>query len=833
MSARLASSGRPNKHANPKKTADGQTKELKSMPKKSLGQFRANRFNPFGLLIFALVMGIAGYLIFFSEAKNPPPTVYLTPDTATIGPNGTLTVQVREDSGTTAVNAVQANFSYPTSLLTCTGSTATPGDISLSGTAFTTTAQTDCGGGQVKIGLGAAAGGATLTGDQLVATVTFHAATTGGNVAMAFTSGTALVSSSTNADILGSLSVTTGGSYIVDVSPPSVSLTAPANGATPAFGNNITISASASDAQTSVSKVEIYTDGALKTTLTTSPYNYTWTGASLGSHTISAKAYDAANNTATSSTITINVTDQTAPTVNLTAPANGAFVKGTTVAVTATATDNVSVAGVQFKLDGANLQAEDTTSPYSITWDTTTATTGSHTLTATARDGAGNTSVSTITLTVDNSPPTASLTSPTNGSFVKGTINVNASASDTTGVTSVQFKLDGANLGAADTAAPYTTTWNTTTATNGSSHTLTAVASDAAGNTTTATTVTVTVDNAAPTAAVTAPAANSFIGGTAVSVSGTATDNIGVTSVQFKLDGVNLGAADTTSPYSVNWDTTTATNGSHSLTAVSSDAAGNTTTSSTVSVTVDNAAPSISITAPTAGSTVSGTATVSASSTDNTGGAGVGKVEFYIDGSLVNTDTTSPYSFSWDTTTAAFGSHSLTAKTYDNSNPNNTATSTAVSVTVDNTDRTPPSTPGSFTASSLGVTSVTMTWTASTDNIAVTGYQLQRAGTTIATLPAGTLTYTDNGLTPSTAYSYTLRAFDASNNFSGAASLTATTKALIPGDINRDAKVDITDLSILLGNWTSTTRPDCDLNNNGVVDIFDLSILLTNYGRTS
>ena len=58
---------------------------------------------------------------------------------------------------------------------------------------------------------------------------------------------------------------------------------------------------------------------------------------------------------------------------------------------TANATDNVGVAGVQFLLDGTPLGAEDTTAPYAVTWDTTTATNGPHTLTCPARDAAGNT----------------------------------------------------------------------------------------------------------------------------------------------------------------------------------------------------------------------------------------------------------------------------------------------------------------------------------------------------------------------------------------------------------------------------------------------------------
>src|SRR6185369_5693692 len=71
------------------------------------------------------------------------------------------------------------------------------------------------------------------------------------------------------------------------------------------------------------------------------------------------------------------VPDTTPPTVSVTAPSNGATVSSST-SVTATASDNVGVAGVQFKLDGSNLGAEDTSSPYSISWDTTATLNGSH-----------------------------------------------------------------------------------------------------------------------------------------------------------------------------------------------------------------------------------------------------------------------------------------------------------------------------------------------------------------------------------------------------------------------------------------------------------------------
>jgi beta-lactamase superfamily II metal-dependent hydrolase len=94
----------------------------------------------------------------------------------------------------------------------------------------------------------------------------------------------------------------------------------------------------------------------------------------------------------------------------------------------------------------------------------------------------------------------------------------------------------------------------------------------------------------------------------------------------------------------------------------------------------DTTKPTTSITAPAAGATVSGTTTVTASASDN---VGVTKVEFYLDNVLQATDTASPYSWSWNTTTAANGSHSLMSKAYDAAG--NVGVSTAVSVTVSNT----------------------------------------------------------------------------------------------------------------------------------------------------
>lgn len=94
--------------------------------------------------------------------------------------------------------------------------------------------------------------------------------------------------------------------------------------------------------------------------------------------------------------------DDVPPTVSITSPIKGQIVSGP-VTVSATASDNHLVAGVQFKLDGSNLGNEERYLPYSISWDTTTTTNGLHTLTAVARDPAGNTRTSvSVQVTVSN-----------------------------------------------------------------------------------------------------------------------------------------------------------------------------------------------------------------------------------------------------------------------------------------------------------------------------------------------------------------------------------------------------------------------------------------------
>src|SRR5207247_527412 len=126
------------------------------------------------------------------------------------------------------------------------------------------------------------------------------------------------------------------------------------------------------------------------------------------------KSRDAAGNLATSADFTFTTLDGAPPSVSITAPTGGVIVSGA-VTVSANATDNVAVVGVQFTLDGTNLGAEDATSPYSVSWNTAGVANGTHTLTAVARDAAGNVTTSagiTVTVSNDTTPPSVSITAP-------------------------------------------------------------------------------------------------------------------------------------------------------------------------------------------------------------------------------------------------------------------------------------------------------------------------------------------------------------------------------------------------------------------------------------
>jgi hypothetical protein len=154
-------------------------------------------------------------------------------------------------------------------------------------------------------------------------------------------------------------------------------------------------------------------------------------------------------------------------------------------------------------------------------------------------------------------------------------------------VTEVAFSVDGASIGTdADGTDGWSASWDTLTELDGS-HTVTATATDTGGNTSTDANA-VTVDNTPPVVAVSSPLAGATVSGT-IPVEATASDNQGVASVQFFVDGASIGTDTSASGgWTVFWNTTTGSDGPHTLTATARDRAGHATTSGPVVVSADN-----------------------------------------------------------------------------------------------------------------------------------------------------------------------------------------------------------------------------------------------------
>jgi glucose/arabinose dehydrogenase len=375
--------------------------------------------------------------------------------------------------------------------------------------------------------------------------------------------------------------------------------------------------------------------------------------------------------------------DAAPPTVSLTAPSAGAFVRGVSVTVSATASDNVGVAGVQFLLDGVNLGSEDRKSPFSVTWDTTSVSNGSHTVSARARDAAGNTATASRQVTVDNELPTGTIAINGNAAFTNSrSVTLTLAAADAfSPVTQMRFSNTGSTF---SSAVAYATTAAWTLSSGAGSKTVYARFQDAAGNWSTATIVdSIVLDTTAPAISAVAALGITSSGATVAWT----TDEAATSQVEYGRT-TSYGA---TTPL----DTSLATLHGVSLTGLlpgtlyhyrvrSADAAGNLRVSAdgtfTTAQAPDTQAPSVSVTAPTAGSIVSGSAVLAADATDNVGVVGV---QFLVDGVATGAeDVASPYSVTWNSTVAPDGPHVVAARARDAAG--NAATS-SVAITVSNT----------------------------------------------------------------------------------------------------------------------------------------------------
>jgi hypothetical protein len=285
---------------------------------------------------------------------------------------------------------------------------------------------------------------------------------------------------------------------------------------------------------------------------------------------------------------------------------------GTTVAKTqtldATAADSASpISNVEFLLTGGSLNdaviaTASTPTPYGwiASWQSASVPSGTYTLQSLVTDTAGNVAYSPgVTITVDH--PTTSVVVPSNGSWVSGTtVPLQAAASDSVGVTKVEFHLSGGSLNSAliatatQTSSGWQASWNSTTVPDGT-YTLQSDAYNTLGNVGVSTGSTIIVENNAPSTSISVPAAGASVSGTKVVLDAQASLNVGVIRVRFRLTGGSLtnqvvATSTTSTPYGwiAYWNSTTVPDGTYSLKSIATDGAGHSGAGAPISVTVAN-----------------------------------------------------------------------------------------------------------------------------------------------------------------------------------------------------------------------------------------------------
>ncbi len=278
-------------------------------------------------------------------------------------------------------------------------------------------------------------------------------------------------------------------------------------------------------------------------------------------------------------------------------------------------------------------------------------------------------------------------------------------------------------------------------------------------------------DAVAPSVSLTSPASSATIA-TTTTLTATASDNVAVVGVKFYVGTTLIGSEDTSSPYSLSFDTTSVADGAHTLRAVARDAGGNQATSS-VSVTVDNAGPSQS------SISANGSLGTSATITWTTNESATSFVEYglsstYTASSSYNSTATTSHSFSISGLTESTLYHYRVVSIDAIGNRTNSSDGTFTT-----SDVTAPQF-SNITSTSVSTSSVTITW--DTNELATrqveygltTSYS---ASTTLSTASSTSHSVTITGLTPATTYNYRVIGYDTSNNRANSSNNTFTTQA--------------------------------------------------------
>jgi glucose/arabinose dehydrogenase len=274
-----------------------------------------------------------------------------------------------------------------------------------------------------------------------------------------------------------------------DIAPPVVSVSAPASGAVVIA--TTTLSAAATD-NVGVTHVKWYVDGVQVAYDSSGPtWSQPWSTTSVtdGSHSIFAKARDAAGNWGTSPTRVLTVNN---------APVASTIDTSITLGPTAT-NDTTPTFEFMSNISGSTFQCAVDAAPFASCTSPKTLvvqSVGTHAFAvrATSPSGATDSTPATRSFNVDTTNPTVSVTSPTNAGVVSGTVTLSASAADSGGVLAVKWYVDSVERASDTDGAPWTRTWNSLGVSNGT-HKIMAKARDAAANWGTSKVLTVTVNN--------------------------------------------------------------------------------------------------------------------------------------------------------------------------------------------------------------------------------------------------------------------------------------------------------------------------------------------------
>ncbi len=283
-------------------------------------------------------------------------------------------------------------------------------------------------------------------------------------------------------------------------------------------------------------------------------------------------------------------------------------------------------------------------------------------------------------ITTGPKPPVVAITAPVNGSthVINTVLTITADASDPDGqVVKVDF-YDGTTLLGTDTTAPYRYSFTPTVL---GAKNLKAIATDNSASSTTSALVNITITDGQqfpPTASITSPVANSeFAEGTAITVSAEAADTDGqVMKVDF-YDGTTLLGTDTTAPYTYVYNNAPVGNRALKVIATDNDNLTGESTMVSVVVVTNLVPPTVTITSPANNATFASGAAVTIEATVTDADGTIAKVDFYAGTSLLGTDNTAPYAYTWNPTDNPYA---LKAIATDNDNLR--GESTVVNITV-------------------------------------------------------------------------------------------------------------------------------------------------------